>query len=797
MLKNYFKITWRNLIRNKTFSILNIGGLAIGIVCASLIFLWVEHSFEFNTQLPNSKQIYVVENNQTYGNDIYTMSATCGPLAPAMKLEIPGIKVAARVLNNQSMFSFGDKSLHENGMYADTNFFQIFDFPILQKASNNFLNSSYHIAISKKMAEAFFGKENALGKTLLCDRKDNFVVSAVYDIPSTNMWVQPDWVIPMQYKFLDSNFTKSWSEWGQCGMNSFAMLNENASLENVNNQLRPFIKKKSDNHVDQSVFLYPYTKLGLYGVFKNGKEAPSEGGIKYVKMFSMIAIIILLIACINFMNLSTARSEKRAKEIGLKKVVGMTRWQLGLQFIFESLLMSFLAVLLALLILAICTPAFGNLVNISLQLNLTEPSHLIFLLLIGLLCGLVAGSYPAFYLSSFNPIRALKKQTAKTAGGANLLRKGLVVLQFTVSVIMIICTIVVFKQINHTKNRDLGFDKDNIMMLASSENLMNGYTALKQNLIGSGNVKDVALSWGSMFQMYSNGGGFKWKGYDPKQEALITVNGISPNYLSMMNVKLSSGRYFYDDFQSDSNNIIINAALAKLMGKEGKVGGRIYRNDDGSDVSTIVGITSDFVYNDIYGKPQPLIFYPVGPKSFASWGSIFVKLKPTQDQPKQIASIQAVLKKIDNQYPFDYYFLDDSFNRLFSQSMFIGKLALLFGGLAIFISCLGLFGLSAFMAEQRTKEVGVRKVLGASVFSITQLLNKDFLRLVIIAFVIAAPIAWWVMNNWLQNYAYRIDIQWWIFLLAAIITIAIALITVSFQSIKAAVANPVKSLKVE
>ncbi|MEO8824072.1 MAG: ABC transporter permease [Ginsengibacter sp.] len=794
MFKNYFKTSWRNLERNKTFSILNIAGLAIGIVCASLILLWVEYSFEYNTALKGSDNIFIVKNNQSYGKDIYTMDATCGPMAPAMKSEITGINNTVRTLSDKPIFTLEDKSVAEDGMYADSNFFQVFPFPIIEKTSNNFLSNTYHIAISQKMASKFFGNESALGKTIQYNKKQDFVVAAVYEIPSANMSLQPDWVMPLAYNFLDSGFRQHWSQWGNCGIRTYATLDNNVSARKINSQLEGYILSKSGGNVNQSVFLYPYTKLGLYNSFSNGKETPSDGSIKYIKMFSLIAFIILLIACINFMNLSTARSEKRAKEIGLKKVVGVTRGQLIFQFITESVMVALIAVAVSIILLTVLVPPFATLINTPLTLDILKPAHIFSLLFIGIFCGIVAGSYPAFYLSSFNPVRALKNQTAKTAGSVNVLRKGLVVAQFAVSIIMIIATIVVFEQINYTKNRDLGFNKNNIMVVQSSESLNKKFDVLKQNLLTTGLVDNVGISWSSMFNMYSNGGGFRWSGYNSKQDALITMNGIAPNYLKMMGVKLSSGRYFYDHSKADSNSVIINPALAKLMGKAGHVGGRIYREDDKSNAMTIVGITDNFVFNNIYKNPEPMFFMPITDWSF---GSYFIKLKPNRDVAGQVAAVQTAFKKTDSQFPFDYSFLADNFNRLFSGTLFIGKLALLFGGLAIFISCLGLFGLSAFMAEQRKKEVGVRKVLGATVFSITQLLNKDFLKLVGMACLISFPIAWWLMNNWLQDYEYRITIHWWIFGLAASISLLITLFTISFQSIKAANANPVKSLKSE
>ncbi|MBS1745243.1 MAG: ABC transporter permease [Bacteroidetes bacterium] len=795
MIKIFLKSTWRNLKRNKIFGILNIAGLTVGIVCAALIFLWVEYSFEYNTALKDSDKVYIVKNNQKYGDDIYTMDATCGPLAHNMQREIPGFENAVRTLNDQPVFTVNDKSLAQNGMYADSDFFSVFQFPIIEKTSNDFLSNPYNIAISQKMAKAFFGNENALGKSIRYNRKQDFIVAAVYDVPSINMSMQPDWVIPIAYNFSDSSFRKQWSDWGNCGIRTYVTLQDNASVNKINNQLEGYIYSKSDSTVNQSVFLYPYSKLGLYNSFKNGKETSSDGNIKYIKMFSLIAAIILLIACINFMNLSTARSEKRAKEIGLKKTVGVTRHQLIFQFITESILIAMFAVVLSVILLALCVPAFGNLINTPLHLDILKPVHFISLLLLGLICGIVAGSYPAFYLSSFNPVRALKNQTSKKAGRAYISRKVLVVVQFSASIILIIASIVIFHQINYTKDRDLGFNKDNIMVVHSTEALNKKFNVLRQNVLATGMVNDVSMSWSSMFQMYSNGGGFKWSGHDTKKDdALITVEGIAPNYLQLMGVKLKAGRYFYENSKADSNNVIINPSLAKLMGKEGRIGGRIYRSDDGSDAVTIVGITDNIVYNNIFSNPQPAIFFPISDVSFAS---LFIKLKPGKDVSQQITSIKTAFKNTDSQFPFDYSFLDDDFNHQFSNVLFIGKLALLFGGLAIFISCLGLFGLSAFMAEQRTKEIGVRKVLGASVFSITQLLNRDFLILVGFSYLVAFPLAWWFMKDWLNNYEYRIQISWWIFVLAAFISVMIALITVSFQAIKAAIANPVKSLSTD
>lgn len=799
MLKQYFLFAWRNLRKNKFFSVINIAGLAVGITCTSLIFLWVEYCTDHNRILPGSDEIYVVKNNQQFGNETLTFEQTCGPLGPAMMKEVSGFREVCRTLGAwNNMYTVGEASLTSSGLYADSNFFRVFHFPIIEKTTEPFLNNNHQIAISLKMANAFFGNKSALGQTIRVNKKEDFIVSAVYDVPSANMDVQPACVMPLAGRFLNDAFNNTWSSWGETGMVTYATLHAHASADDINRQLKNLISEKTNHQINQSVFLYPYIREGLYNNFVNGKEAKNEGLIRFVKMFSLIAGIILILACINFMNLSTARSEKRAKEIGLKKVVGVTRLQLILQFLSESLLTSLLALALAVLLLLLSVPAFSELINVPLQLNLLKPSHLVCLLVIAAICGLLAGSYPALFLSSFHPIRALKQQAVQN-NRSNVLRKSLVVIQFSVSVFMLIGTLVIFKQINHTKERDLGYNKDHIVLTAVSESLVTHYDALKQQLLETGQVEDVALSWGNMFNMYSNGSGFHWKGKaDDNNDALITMNGISANYLSLMGITLREGRYFHEQNNADSNAIIINPALAKLMGKEGRIGGKLYQGDDASNAMTIVGITKPFVFNNIYAtQAEPMYFLLSQPGNFAGWGSFFIKLKPSANLAAQMTLIGKLFKQYEPARPFDYYFLNDSFERLFRPTLFIGKLALLFGGLAIFISCLGLFGLAAFMAEQRTREIGIRKVLGASVGSISSLLSADFLKLVLLSLVIAIPMAAYIMYRWLMNYPYRIQLDAWIFLSAGAMAVFIALVTVSTQAIKAAMANPVTSLRSE
>lgn len=791
MLKNYFKTAWRNLIRNKTFSLLNIAGLAVGIACASLIILWVEYNVNYNHSIPDLNNIYQIENNQTYGSDMYTFAATSVLVKDALLQEFPGVANVSRYDDIGATVSLGDKHLARSGAYVDSAFLKMFGLPLIEGNTKEALNDISQIAISQKLAKTYFGNDDAIGKTLLVDNHP-YKVSAVFkDIPNNVEFYGKDFFLPFQV-FYNQNKQQGIDAWGNNWTNTWVALNPKTNVAAFNKRLRLLIHQKDPQVTNQSLWLYPLKRLKLYGGFTNGKEDTSKGIIQYVRMFSLVALIILIIACINFMNLSTARSEKRAKEIGMRKVLGSTRRNLISGFLSESLIVAYISVLLGVIIVDCVLPLFSNLVGIHLYLHWWHPSHILFLVVIGGICGLIAGSYPALYLSSFNPIHALKNQTSKNAGSAGILRKVLVVIQFTISVIIIIAVIVVYRQIRFTQNRDLGFNKNNILYTPVTPNLLKGYSFLKQNILNTNDVSSVSLGSFSPMSMYTNGGGWNWEGKNPNANVLITFVSSDADYLKTFGIQLQNGRDFSQDPKVDSINVIINESFAKLMGKAGHIGGQIWR--DPSQRLTIIGITKDFVYNDMFQThPAPLMFF----NNPSNTNYIYIKLKPSNDLKGVISRLQNIFVTADASQSFDYHFVDADFDRAFQYQKFIGSLATIFGCLAIFISCLGLFGLSAFMAEQRTKEIGVRKVLGASVFSITQLLNKDFLILVGISCLVSFPISWWLMHNWLQAYDYRITIEWWFFGLAALISILITLFTISFQSIKAANANPIKSLRME
>lgn len=789
MIKNYFKTAFRNLWKNKTYSFLNIFGLAVGIACAGLIFLWVEDEISYNDNHQKKDQLYQVLENQAYEGKTYTFSATPGVMAPAMMEELPAIKNTCRLTWQQyTLFSFGEKAIYERGFYADSSLLSMFTIPFIKGKKENAFQHLHSLIISEKMAKKFFGdQQDVLGKTLRLDNKEEYLITGVFkDLPN-NSTIKFDWLASFKIYF-DRN---TWlNEWGNNSIQTFVELEKNSNVASLNQKLDGYIKSK-DTTSTARPFLFSMNDWRLYSKFEEGKQV--GGRIQYVRMFSIIAWIILFIACINFMNLATARSEKRAREVGVRKVLGAGKKNLVLQFFGEAMLMAFLSLTLAVAILYFVLPAFNTLVEKKLILGLDNPVHIFSLLFIGLICGLVAGSYPSLYLSSFNPIWVFKGLNLK-GSGATFIRKVLVVLQFTISIGFIIGTIVVYNQLQHIKNRDLGYNKENVIQTGLRGQMRNKFSVIKNQLLSSGYVENAAVSNLNQLYMGNSTGGYSWDGKDPSKKILVTEDVISPGYMQTMGIKLSTGRDFHQNIKADSLNLIVNETFAKIIandaGKDDAVGS-ILRRDSIS--YSIIGVVKDFVFGDMYGKSDPLVFqcYP------ESFGYLYVRLKENTNTEKAIAKIESIIKSNNPGYPFNYIFVDDEFGLQFKTEVLTGKLSRIFALLAIVITCLGLFGLAAYTAERRTKEIGVRKVLGASVTGIAGLLSKDFLKLVILSSLISFPIAWWLMHNWLQNFAYRVQINWWVFIVAAVLAIVIALFTISFQAIKAAFSNPVKSLRTE
>jgi predicted permease len=789
MIKNYIKTTFRNLWKNKGYSLLNIGGVAIGIACAGLIFLWVEDELTYNHYFRNRDNLYKIKDRQTYDGNTFTFDATPGPLAAGIKAEIPGIKNTARTTwGDNTLFSLKDKSLYEQGLYADPAFLTIFQLQFVQGNAATAFYQLHSLVITEDMAERFFGpdsyRDNLIGKSLKVDNKEDYIITGVIkDLPE-NVSFRFDWVAPFKI-FEDQN--KWLQSWGNNGLITYVETEPKANIEKINKKLYDYVETKQHG-ATAKMSIYPMNRWRMYDNFDNGKEVP--GRIKYVHLFSLIAWIILIIACINFMNLSTARSEQRAKEVGVKKVLGAGKGKLIGQFIGESVFTSVIAALLAIGIMLVSMPAFNNLVEKQLAVNLTEPTHILALLAIAITCGLIAGSYPAFYLSSFKPVYVLKGIKIKNSGSAGIIRKGLVILQFSISVILIISTIIIYQQISHVKDRDLGYNKNSLLYMYMQGTMKQHFNAIKNDFQSSGLIENAAISNNQVLELGSNTGDFTWEGKQPDKQVLITIQGVSPEYLSTMDMHLKEGRDFYPDVKSDSNNIIINESLAKIINKNNILGSTISQD---SARYTIVGVIKDFVYNDMYAPAAPLIIFA----DTSNCSVLNIRLKSGIQIPMALAKIESIIKNNNPGYPFDYNFVDQQFDKLFRTETLIGKLAGVFSVLAIFISCLGLFGLAAYTAERRTKEIGIRKVLGANIQGLAGLLSKEFLELITISCLVAFPIAWWMMKNWLDGFAYRIHINWMVFVLSGILALLIALLTVSFQAIKAAIANPVDSLRTE
>jgi predicted permease len=797
MLKNYFKTTFRNLWKNKGYSFLNIFGLAISIACAGLIFLWVEDEVNWDNNNIKKDNLYVARVNAVLDAGIWTHWSTPGIMAPSMQQEIPGIANTCRTSEGDTrlLFSIGDKPVYASGKYAEPSLFSMFTLPFVQGNAKTAFSQLHSLVITEKTAKKFFGDDkNIVGKTVRVDNKQDYVITGVLkDIPE-NSSLQFEWAAPFEIWYQQSPWAWKWEN--NC-VTTYAELKPGINVNTVNKQLYNFVQQKAPTS-NGHVLLFVMNNWHLHDQFENGK--PTGGGrIEYVRLFSVIAWIILLIACINFMNLATARSEKRAREVGVRKVLGAGKKGLVIQFIGEALMMAAFAAIAAVIIMLLVSPLFNTLVQKNLSLQLSSPLHLSALLIITLVCGLLAGSYPSLYLSSFNPINVLKGLKIKT-GSAAFIRKGLVVFQFSISIILIIVTIIIYQQIQHIKNRSLGFNKNNLIEISMQGDMAKHFDAIKQDLINTGAIENVAISDHTIIDGGNNTDGLSWQGKTPGNKILVSWRDVSPEFFSVSNIKILEGRNFAitDSVNFDNSslrpNVIITQSLANLMGKSSAIGKTVFDENDTVLHATVVGVVNDYVYGDMYGKPDPVMFACTPPR-FAN--TMYVRIKPQANVQQALTKMEAVMKKDNPLYPFEYRFVDDRFNEMFLSEALISKLSSVFATLAIIISCLGLFGLAAYTAERRTKEIGVRKVLGASVTGITILLSKDFIKLVSISCLVAFPVAWWIMHDWLHNYQYRITISWWIFLAAGILAILIALITISFQSVKAAIANPVKSLRTE
>ncbi|MAN25941.1 MULTISPECIES: ABC transporter permease [Mesonia] len=783
MFKNHIKIAFRNLWKNKGYSSLNIIGLAIGITCASLIFLWVENEFNYNSSIPEKDLVYYVPTNQMYEGEWGTFYSSPGPLAADLKEEIPEVVKAGRLWTSNFLFNVGDNTIKSSGEYADYDMIDIFGLSFIEGTKETAFNNPNSIIITQETAANLFGKNTqVLGKNVLVNNSENFIVTGVIkDLPD-NTSFSFNWLVPFDNFINDNPWAKGY---GNNFADTFVKLAPGVDVVSVDEKVRKILPSKKEEN-DTEAFLHSSQDWHLRSEFKNGKV--DGGEIKFVQLFIIIAIIILVIACINFMNLATARSEKRANEVGVRKALGSEKKTLTYQFIIEAVITAALSSFISILLIILMLPKFNMLVEKQLTLGLNQPLHLLFFISITLLCGVFAGLYPAFYLSSFKPVEVLKGIRTKKSS-AIFIRKGLVITQFSVSIIFIISTIIVYQQIEHVKNRELGFEKENLIEIPVNGNMISSFPPIQQDLISSGMFSHVALNSSKIFSAGYNGSGLNWQGGINTEDILIRFRWITSDFLNTAGMEIVEGRNFSKNLAKDSTNILVTQSFARLMGDDSPIGKVVHREQ----AYTVVGVVKDYLYGDMYGASKPLIFF--SGKEDARF--LYVKKKAGVSNESALAKLERVVNTYNPAFPFEYTFVEDSFDSRFRSETLIGDLTKVFALLAIFISCLGLFGLAAYTAEQRKKEIGIRKVLGASVDNLAKLLSSEFLKLVIISCIIAFPIAWFVMEQWLQDYAYRIEIHWWVFIAAGIAAICIAIITVSTQAIKAAIANPIKSLRAE
>ncbi|MEM8845801.1 MAG: ABC transporter permease [Bacteroidota bacterium] len=799
MIKNLLTIAWRNLAKNKGYSAINIGGLALGMAVTLIIALWMNDELTYNSYFKNKDKIAQVFQSQTFNNNTGTGPAIPLPLEPALR-EGFGDNFKHIMMSSWTQTSYvkyREKSLSRTGNYMQPNAPELLNLEIT-KGDKNGLQEINSIMISESLAEAIFGQEEPVGKVLKIRNEYDLMVTAVYeDIPYSNSFNDTDYIIPWEHYVANAEWIQnSLDNWQNNSFQMFVQIADNTTFERVTSTIID-IKRNADEDVvqyDPKIFLLPMDEWYLRSNFDQGKQ--TGGRITYVWLFGIIGAFVLILACINFMNLSTARSEKRSKEVGIRKSIGSQRGQLIYQFLGESFLVVFFAYLIAIGIVLLCLNGFNDLARKEISFPWTSLSFWLVSVVFIVFTALLAGSYPALYLSSFRPVDVLKG-TFKSGRYAGLPRKILVVVQFTVSVAFIIGTFIVMQQINHAKNRPVGYDREGLVQIPTfSQDFEDKTDLMRSEFKKSGAVVEMATSSSPTTRIWSNRSGFTWEGKPEGFQEDLAWTEVSPEYAKTLNLKVIEGRDFSRDFASDSLGILINATAKRYLGMENPIG-KIIRDTDEEDPDPplkIIGVVEDIIAQSPY-EPVKQAFYVYDRDNDFSYYTL--RLNPKQSVRQNIAVVERVFKQHFPDIPFEYQFVDEEYGEKFAAEERVGSLSGIFTALAILISCLGLFGLTSFVAEQRTKEIGVRKVLGATVFNVWNMLSKDFMKLVVISCFIAIPIAYYVMNGWLQEYPYRVILKWWIFALAMLGAMGITVLTVSFQAIKAAKANPIKSLRTE
>ncbi|RIV17237.1 ABC transporter permease [Fibrisoma montanum] len=786
MIRNYFKIAWRSLLKNKLFSGINIVGLALGMTCSLLIWLWVKDELSYDRFMPDIDQLYAVRINFIGDDKTETSTLTNGLLAGILKKEIPEVQYSTKVQFPQELLiKAGDKAVKENGFYATADFFKVFNVPTIYGNADAALADLSKIIITRRTAEKFFGTDAALGKQLQFNNATYYTVGAVIDDLPTTSSLQFDWLI--NYDVQEQDWKKTWG-------NSFCMtyvkLTPQASQAKAEANMAGIYKRYTDWKAIIHPVLQPMQDVHLYTKYENGQAV--GGRIEYVRIFALVALFILLIACVNFMNLATARSAMRAKEVGVRKVVGALRSSLIGQFLSEAILTSLLAVVVAILLTTLVLPTFNSVFEKQITLDLNEPILWLSIVVLVVVTGFVAGSYPALFLSSLQPIRILKG-TLNFGAGAIHFRRALVVFQFMLSTFLIIGMLVVGRQMNYIQNKKLGLDRENILYTTIEGDLGDEtgkrLETFRQELIRLPSIASATTTMTLPQNIQSSSGDLNWLGKPENIDANASAMTIGYDFIRTMGIQLVDGRDFDKNRPADSSAYLINESTVKLMKMQNPVGKQVkFWNGWGP----IIGVMKDFHLQSLHQPITPLVL------ALAPSNTSYILIRTEAGKTQQaIADVERLTKRFNPNYPFDYHFADEEYDKMYRSEQQVNTLINYFGVLAIVISCLGLFGLAAFTAQQRTKEIGVRKVLGASVANIVSLLSTDFLKLVFVALVLATPLAYWALSKWLGSFEYRTELSWWLFSAGAVLATLVALLTISYQSIKAALMNPVKSLRTE
>lgn len=788
MLRNYIKIAFRSLVKNQTYSIINIGGLAIGLASSILIFLWVADEYSYDTFHVNYNNIYKVYNQAEWNGHIGTGNSQPYPLKEALLAQSSGIKhVVMTNWGEGNMLQVGETRLNKYGLNASEDFFKVFTYEWLSGDPATALNELTSIVITESTAKALFYSTDALNKTIRIDNSDELKVTGVVKDSPKQSFLEYDYILPFSYYEKTNPWIRNFAKtsWDSNSFQMYVLLQDGASKDDVEKAVVNLIRDNNPKSPTAKLLLHP---MSMWRLYSNWEEGVNTGGqIVYVRLFTAIAIFVLIIACINFMNLATARSESRAREVGIRKSIGSRRKELIFQFLGESITVTAIAFLLAIVLVELALPSYNLLVKKNIFIDYGDGQLWLAAIGLVLLIGTLSGSYPSLYLSSFDAVKVLKGKV-NLGKGASTPRKVLVTLQFGFSIFLIVGTIVIYQQIQFVKNRDMGYDRENLIQMWINGEMRDNFSSIREELLRTGVVQSVCKSNSPVTAIFSNNE-VKWQGKENTQRVAFSTIATEYDYIQTMGVKMIEGRDFSREF-NDSLSVIVNEAALKIMGMTDPIGKKLEINNTQFN---IVGVIPDMVMDSPYTPVQPmtLLFDP-------SWSStVTLRLTKTNDLPASMAKVEAVFKKLNPNYPFQYRFTDVDFEKKFSSINLISRLAGIFAGLAIFITCLGLFGLAAFTAEQRTKEVGIRKVMGASVSSLVLLISKDFSRLVIFAFLISAPVSWWFLNDFLQRYEYRIEVAWWVLLAVGVFALVLALIIVSTQALKAAVMNPTRSLRSE